>query len=579
MMQRTRNERPTANPVYRAERDPSKLLAQLTAIRALADSEKEALGFLPEAAFREAVEKRRLVAMCAAVQGHSKVVGFILFSGVFPHARVQQIVVGKRYRREHIASALINEIVSQLEARGYLTLSAAVASDLYAAQAFYEQNEFVARKSRPGGHARNRSIILRVRDLATENLFSLLDASAGTSQTAIDLGLRMRGAGQAPLYAIDLNVLFDVVRNKGRPRSVMAERLIAAALAHQLRLVIAPEFIVELERETRGEDADPVLKLARQLPRLPPLDNVEAERLASVIHTIVFVDPNAHDAGSPQALSDARHLAQAALARASGYVTSDRRILAARDRLLQQIGIDVASLDEFITLLPVAPQSSDVAHLMGTESVMVPGSDEIVRKYLEEQNVASNLISEFAPHPADPSRWKAQVVSEAGEVVAIGAYVAPSKIDAAARVLVHVRPDHVLCETFADYLLDTQCYDACRSGPVAIELPSIPGQSVVRRAAALRGFLNLSKTDTSIKVALGRPVTNASWVVIARQTRRRTGLRLPEAPPNKKAVQSGLAVQAPNGKSLVVRLAALEDALGPTILMWPGRGRHCSHRA
>jgi Flp pilus assembly protein TadB len=57
--------------VHRAERETTQLMAWLPAIRALADSEKEAPGFLPEAAYREAIEKRRLVAMflgyCAAM--------------------------------------------------------------------------------------------------------------------------------------------------------------------------------------------------------------------------------------------------------------------------------------------------------------------------------------------------------------------------------------------------------------------------------------------------------------------------------------------------------------------------------
>jgi GNAT superfamily N-acetyltransferase len=558
-------------PIYRAESDPAWLLQRLSEIRALADVEKEALGFLPEAAYREAIEKRRLVAMCTRRDGNSELVGFILFSGIFPNARIQQVVVAKQHRRTHVASALINEIVSQLEARGYQTITAAVASDLPAAQAFYDHNGFVARRSRPGGQARGRTIVVRARDLATDTLFSVLERPDAASQGAVDLGLRKRGAGQAPLYAIDLNVLFDVVKGKNRPRSPIAERLIAAALAHQIRLAVAPEFIVELERTSNGEDADPILKLARQLPRLPIVDLAEANRLSAVVHTIVFVAPGSPDAGSAQALSDARHLAQAALARASGYVTSDGRILAARDQLLQEIGIDVATLEEFATLLPTESTSPDDSHLRGSEAAMKSAPVDVVRRYLDEQGVNQSLVSEFAPGPANCGRWRARAVTEAGEVVAVGAFIGPANIDAPARILVHVRPDLVSCEIFADHLLDAQCWEACGSGPVTIELVAIPGQSAVRRAAMLRGFLLAPRTDTLVKVALGRPVTNSSWPAIARQTRRRTGLRLPETPPDEAALQSGLAVQAPDGKSISVRLSALEDALGPTILAWPGR--------
>jgi ribosomal protein S18 acetylase RimI-like enzyme len=571
MTQKNYSSRHGMGLVYRAERNPATLLQRLSAIRALADNEKEALGFLPEAAYREAIEKHRLVAMCTPVNGNSEVVGFILFSGVFPSARVQQIVVAPAHRRARIASTLINDLVSQLESQGYLTITAAVASDLQTAQAFYEHNGFSARLSQQGGHARNRTIILRARDLETESFFSVLEPPNAASQTAVDLGLRQRSASQAPLYVIDVNVLFDVVKSAARPRAPIAGRLIGAALAHQIRLAVAPEFVTELERETRGEDVDPILKLARQLPRLPATDRGETDRLAALVHNIVFVSTNSSKAGSVQALSDARHLAQAALARASGYVTSDGQMLDARERLLQQIGIDVASLDEFAALLPVESSMSDYSHLKGTDCAIKSASIEVVRKYLKGHRVAAPLIGEFCPAPSDLNFWKALAVSEAGDVVAVGVSIMPGNIDAPARVMVHVRSDHVACETFADHLLDAQCQEACNSGPITIELPNIPGQAAVRRAAILRGFLPLPRADTLIKVAVGRPVTAKSWAAIARQTRRRTGLRLPETPPDAAAVQSGLIVHGPDGKPVTIRLPALEDALGPTILVWPGR--------
>jgi ribosomal protein S18 acetylase RimI-like enzyme/predicted nucleic acid-binding protein len=559
--------------VYRAESTPAMLLSHVSAIRALADSEKEALGFLPEAAYREAIERRRLIAMCTHRDGQSDIVGFILFSGVFPNARVQQIVVATEHRRAHVATALINEVVAQLEARGYLSISAAVASDLPAAQAFYENCGFVPRLSRRGGHARNRTIVLRARDLANESLLSVLEPPAATSQTAVDLGLRLRGASQAPLYAIDLNVLFDVVKGKNRPRSTVAQRLIAAALGHQIRLAVAPEFVVELERTTKGEMVDPILALARQLPRLPTFDRAQTDRLADLVHTIVFIDLARPEAGSPQALSDARHLAEAALARASGYVTSDGRMLEARDQLLRQIGIDVASLEEFDTLLPTESHAQENAQLKGTNCAVGAISVDAVRRYLQYQyhRVPDALMAEFAPDQIGLGAWYARAVTEAGETVAVGIYRQPTSIDAPARVLVHVRSDHVSCDVFADHLLDVQCEEACRNGPITIELPCILGQSVVRRAASLRGFLPISHGETLIKVALGRPVTAESWPMIARQTRRRTGLRLPEAAPTTDAVRTGIDVQGPGGQTISVRLAALEDALGPTILIWPGR--------
>lgn len=558
-------------PVYRAEKEPAALLPMLPQIVALANGEKEALGFIPEGGYRDAIERRRLIAMRTPLDGSALVAGFVLFSGVFPNARIQQIVVASDHRRMGIASALLNETVSQLESLGYLTLTAAVASDLPAAQSFYEHNGFVARRSREGGQARGRTIILRARDLETASLLSVLDSGGVAAQGAIDLGLRKRGASQAPLYAIDLNVLFDVTKGSNRPRSPAARRLISAALDHQIRLAVAPEFVVELERHTLDDEVDPVLELARQLPRLPSLERSETERLADLIHTIIFIEPKLSGAGSAQALSDARHLAQAALARASGYVTSDGAMLAAREQLLQQIGIDVASLEEFVALLPAEDGSPHQASLKGTECAVKSVDLATAQTYLAQQRVALSLRSEFAPNLQPLGRWKAFAVLEAGDVVGIAVCIAPGSVDSPARALVHVRSDHVACETFAEYLLDRQCQEASHSGPITIELPNIPGQNVVRRAAILRGFLPESDSETLIKVALGQPLTAHGWAAVARQTRRRTGLRLPESAPDVEAVQSGLAVQGPDGRSVTVRLPALEDALGPTIVLWPGR--------
>jgi ribosomal protein S18 acetylase RimI-like enzyme len=508
--------------VYRAERETRTLLQRVQQIRALADGEKEALGFLPEAAYSDAIEHGRLVAMIAQVGDSSELAGFILFSGVFPNARVQQIVVSPSHRRAHVASALINEVISQLEEQGYLTITAAVASDLPMAQAFYERNGFEARYSRQGGAARSRTIVLRARDLDTASFFSMLEPSASSTSSAMDLGLMQRIAGHAPLYVIDLNVLFDLV--KDRTRAALANRLFGAALAHQIRLAVAPEFLVELERTTTDSGNDPILRLARQLPRLPATDRPETDRLCGIVHHLVFGGQNAVTANSPQSKSDVRHIAQAALARASGYVTSDGRVLASRQHLLEQVGIDVASLNDFVALLPTETPMLNAPHLKGANFDIKPIASDAVARYLSEHRAPQTVISEFAPSnlPAE-GRIKARGIIEGGEVVGVGVCLAPEKIDAPARILIHVRTDHVSCETYADHLVDVECWEACEEAPTTIELPELAGQTAVRRAARLRGFFSVGSGDTRIKVALGRPVTFENWPAVARQTRRRTG--------------------------------------------------------
>ena len=562
-------QKPTPRFIYRTETDPAAVLQHLTAVRALADSAKEALGFLPEAAYRDAIAQKRLWAMLARANGTSQLAGFILFSGVFPNARIQAVAVSPEHRRSGVASALVGGLVSHLETRGYIAITAAVASDLADAQAFYESRGFVARHVRDGGQTRQRKIVLRSRELDTANFFTLLAPPAVSGRGAVNLGLRPRTAFEAPLYIIDLNVLFDLV--KERARSAIANRLFGAGLAHLVRLAVAPEFIVELERSSTDPSNDTPLKLARQLPKLPAFPKEDVEPLAAAIHETVFVNTNHAQAGTRQALSDARHLAEAALIRASGYITSDKALLNARDDLLRLIGVDIAGLDEFVELLPADEPNREHGPLKGTKCETKTATAAEAKAYLASQNVGDVLVAEYLPSAADLQRASTHGVFEDGEIVAVGIYRVPASVDAPARMLVHVRPDHVSCETFAEHLLDEAIRESCHSGPITIELRAIPGQSTVNRAAKLRGFLPAANFDILIKVALGRPLTPTAWTAIARQTRRRTGLALPETVPTAAAVQSGLSVRGPDGSNITVQLAALEAALAPTLIVWPGR--------
>jgi GNAT superfamily N-acetyltransferase len=562
-------QKPANHFIYRTEADPAALLQHLTAIRALADTEKEALGFLPEAAYRDAIMQKRLRAMLARENGTLRVAGFILFSGVFPNARIQAVAVSPEHRCSGVASALVGALVSHLESRGYIAITAAVASDLPAAQAFYESRGFIARRVRDGGQARQRTIVLRSRELDTANFSTLMAPPAVSGQTAVNLGLRPRSAFEAPLYVIDLNVLFDLT--KQRARSATANRLFGAGLAHLVRLAVAPEFIVELERTSKDASNDTTLKLARQLPKLPAFPKEDVDPLAAAIHKTVFVDTNHTQAGTRQALSDARHLAEAALIRASGYITSDNALLNARDDLLTLIGVDIAGLEEFVELLPSDEPNREHGQLKGTKCETKTATAGDAKAYLAAQSVSDALIAEYLPSAAALQRASLHGIFEDAEMVAVGIYRTPASVDAPARMLVHVRPDHVACETFAEHLLDEAIRESCHSGPVTIELRAIPGQSTVNRAAKLRGFLPAANSDVLIKVALGRPLTPNTWTSIARQTRRRTGLALPDTLPDAGAVQSGLAVRGPDGSTITVQLAALEAALAPTLIAWPGR--------
>lgn len=539
-------------------------MGYLAEIIALSNGEKEALGFLPNAAYAEAIAQKRLMAMLVKDQaGQSTLAGYILHGGIFPHARVQQVCTKPEWRRRKVASALIDALVSDLERAGFLTVKAKVASDLPHAQAFYGRHGFEALVSKPGGNARGRTIVVRVRDLDTPHLFS-------DTASPLHLPLPKRFGKEAPFYTFDLNVFFDLVKN--RQRHAAACSLFAAALDHRIRLGIAPEFIEELRRTTTGHQNDPVLQMALQLPRLPPpVDAETLTRLADDVHRIVFAERNVTGTGSVQARSDARHLAHSALSRVSGFITSDGALLAARDDLLDNVGVDVAGLDELIALLPDGFEQTAAPTRSGEGfECRTPTVDEATT-YLKQSDVSEDIV-EAVSGRADgwTSIWRF-AVWESSSIVALACLIRPASTDGENRLLIHINPGHLERELYAEHLLDSAVKQACASGPAVIRLWNVPGQPTVTSLAKSCGFVPVGADRAFVKVAIGQPLTQTNWNAVRHQIRRRTGLSLPVKWPEMQPSAKAVTISTSSDESFTLSPERLEDLFGPTLLLWAQR--------
>ena len=202
-----------------------------------------------------------------------------------------------------------------------------------------------------------------------------------------------------PLYAIDLNVLFDITKQPPRPRAPFAEKLITAALSHKVRLVIAPEFIAELKRKCEDPDVDPILRLALQLPRLPVVDAENTDRIAKRLHQLIFEEPGLWEVRVHRRhKAMPRHLAEAALASAAAYVTSDGSILDARRVILQEIGVDVCSLEEFSELLPGELSSGSQTNVKETDVSIRDVSAEVLRRHLLGRALEPGVVIGIRSH-------------------------------------------------------------------------------------------------------------------------------------------------------------------------------------
>lgn len=292
------------------------------------------------------------------------------------------------------------------------------------------------------------------------------------------------------------------------------------------------------------------------------------DQAAARIYDIVFVKPNAKGVGTNQARSDARHLAHAAMSQASAFVTRDGAILNARHELLATFGIDIATVEEVLDLLPEAIASNGVLP-RGEGFDLGPINDAQLINYLSDVNVPGTVVSEFAELQTSTAFSRQEMIRCGDRIIAIGKIRVPKGVDPVARIIVHVRYEHLDAEIFADHLLSTLVRLSCERAPIAIELLHLPGQSIVHNLAAACGFHRGANSPTFSKIAIGRPCTASAWPVVVQQVRRRTGLVLPGALSDLSAGE--VDIRTAKGTTTRISAIVLEDLMGPTLFVWPGR--------
>lgn len=319
------------------------VLPYLADVSTGADTAKEELGFWPSSAYPTFAVSGKLLVATATVGGSGCYAGHLMFGGLFPQARIFQLFVPPTFRGNGIACQLVTRLKESLTAGHWLSIVATVADDL-AANSAWNRMGFRVVRTKAGGTTRKRRINVRVLDLETPSLLTMM----GASSKAGELRFAERYS-QRPIYLFDLNVLFDVVRK--RPRSDAAATVVWAGMANHIRLMVAAEFAKELLRTSKNPDNDPVLAFASHADSLPSPPEKELQPLVSKLTPFIFPERHQQDVLTEQDRSDLRHIATAIHHRAAGFITSENAILRARPYLLETWSLDVIGVEEFAGLV------------------------------------------------------------------------------------------------------------------------------------------------------------------------------------------------------------------------------------
>lgn len=532
-------------------------------VQSAADTDKEALGFLPRAAYDGAVLSGEITVAICDEPGRAKYAGHIWVSGTYPHARVVQLFVAREYRGRGLATRLLRSAIQTAEALGYLSIKANVAADL-AANHVYEHHGFEIARSRAGGRARNRMIHIRVRELATPTLFSYRPTSSITL-TDTDATPDIQ-----PLYLLDLNVFFDATRK--RRATPAAEKILAAALSNGVRLAVTREFVRELKRSSISKD-DPVLSFSKQLPSVSGPSQNEINTLVLRLSQIVFPEKLRDRKLSTNDTSDLRHLAEAILVGAAGFVTGERAIIRAGALLREHHHLSVWSTDDFAGM--VAPAFEEVAATGDAEhdlSFREATLDHEATTFLAAHGATEEIIAQFSRRDAADKRFRYVSARESKTLIAFSCYrAATGPSDEASLVLV-ANPRHPSTPTAADFMAEHAVRASVVSRPSRVALTHVSGQSMTRRSAIANGFLAAGSGSQAPlrKISIGKVITPSSWATIRDRLETGTGLSLPSHCPAFENDEQEIEI-ALDGVRTTASLSDLESMLTPGLLLLPGR--------
>ncbi len=539
----------------------------VTAVRTAADLNKSSLGFLPTSVFSEYARRGKL---WVALSKSGDYLGHLLFDLKYPKATVIQMYCEPSVRRVGVATALISSLKKSLTDDDYLSIRASVAEDLAAANDFWERQGFYIQSRKLGGQTTGRTIIVRIHELSTPQLFerSGMDATGSDS-----LGLAQVASADPPLYLLDLNIIFDLI--KRREQHGVAARLFRAAHSGECRLAISDEMQRELQREALNPQTDPMLCLIDSLPcvQLPASDY--AKEILRYVASTVFPEKAYPGQLSKNDLSDVSHVSTAILCQLAGFITRDQRILVAASKIEEKYQLQILAPTEF--------GAADMSH--GHASELDVGGDsrvrvitynaahyERVRILIESCSVLPNeIISLWLPRGANDGA-AANLVAQIGEDIvgyAVASRFEPRTKVTKIRCIVDESSAHA--SEIARVLLLKVMGTNVKSTSSLFQLSLPARQASFREVAYSLGFRASGKTNDLLKVAAGTALMDANWADVCASLSDSAGLRLPAQTPAWTSHHQKIEVRCPDGNKRFVRLDVLEKLLSPAIFALPGR--------
>lgn len=539
----------------------------IDAVRTAADSHRNELGFFPKTVFEDYARRDELFVLFEKSSSGDKYVGHLMFDCRFPRAHVLQMFVSSEYRGRGLAGKLIGHLRRMLTRQGFISIYARVAEDLKEANSFWNRQGFYVQRVAPGGATRKRIILIRCHELSSPQLFPPSGINAQNP-----LGLITSPSSEAPLFLLDMNVLFDI--NPRRLRHDLAASLFHAERMNFCRLAISSEIRQELLRTATVGRTDPMEAYISIYPTFPFLEGESSNLLLDELASLVF--PLKRKAGSLSAndYSDLKHVATAIQHNLAGLITNDESIVLASAQIEKKYRVKVISPTSFLLPDAVSFENDSFETPKSSTLSLQPINKEqelVVHELLSKVGLTGSTIASGWMPSEEKGRIAARYGVWNGELL-IGYLTWPawaSTGTVAARIAIDETDSEAIIASriLLMYLLDR----VALSGPQQINLEFPAHQSHVRELAAGLGFQGTPKQNSLSKLAVGSVLTSRTWGKVREELVQKGGLKLPVDMPVFRSADQQIQILAPNGNQVHLALDFLETLLSPTLFCLPGR--------
>ncbi len=503
--------------------DANAVLPYLGEIAALADSNKQALGFMPESAYENAIYKKNILVALMRENGGESFAGHLFLGGRHPEKKIYQIVVAEKQRQKGIAGALLRKGVNFAKSAKYSIISAKVGETLPANE-FWRKQGF--------------SLVGTTKGKSTHPVCRIWQKNIAPSLW----GAGIEGVRSGNLYIVDTNVFIDAASQQNS----VGRFVFISAGRGEIRLARTPETTGELLK-FKG-NGKPALRLALKYPELTgsPDNNV-----TETLRQIIF--PGKHLIRESDEL-DLKCLSVAIAAGAAGFITQDKAILQKHADINLQFPLDILSpADMWDWEMATQPGGGvgSVADMSGTVFSVVKNPDNAALKNAGFDGAIGGNPS-FRAALMDEEKMLAVVVA--------------GKLDAAAskQKISLFLAESGAEEQAANMILGWFSQNFDKDASIELELH---GGELAKSAVIARGYAHdEGKGNVYRKTHVPRAIIKNNWAAYRSDVNRLGGILLPEQIPNFRWRMQPVEI----GEGRTVPLNKLEDYLS-SVFVLPGR--------